>query len=85
MGKETGWDAPPYEMNRVVRIPQAIPELGVEAGDGGVIDFARERSDGTILLNVEIPKDGGYSVGFATILVLADGSLQLVSYTRLDV
>ncbi len=85
MATETGWDAPPYEMNRVMRIPQAIPELGVEAGDGGVIDFAHERPDGTILLNVEIPKNGGYSVGSATILVLADGSLQFVSYTRLNV
>jgi hypothetical protein len=29
---ETGWEAPPYEPLRSVRIPEAIPELGVEAG-----------------------------------------------------
>lgn len=78
--KERDWWAPPYEMNRVVRIPEAIPELGVEAGDGAVIDSAY--NEGRMLF-VEIPREGGWTVGFASLEVLPDGSLHLVGYSTL--
>ena len=78
------WDAPPCEMNRIVRIPEAVPELGVEPGDSGVIDCAHDLGDGKLLLNVEVPKDGGVSAGFLDVEVLPEGSLRVVGYSRLS-
>ncbi len=79
-GDSSKRDAPPYEMNRVVRIPEAIPELGMEAGDAGVIDSVH---DGRILF-VEVPKPGGISAGFVTIEIGADGPERVMDYSRLS-
>jgi hypothetical protein len=75
------WDASPYEMNRVVRIPTAVPELGVEPGDRGVVAHVW---DGGRMLDVEIPKLGGVSAGFVDLEVSPDGSTYVVGYSTLS-
>ncbi len=83
-GEASGWDAPPYETNRVIRIPTAVPELGVESGDGGVIDIAYRGRSGNLVLLVEVPKDGGTSAGLLDVEVLPGGSLRVLNHTVLD-
>lgn len=50
-----------YRALDVVPIPEAIPELGVEAGDLGVVDFVYDEGRG---LHVEIAHKDGTTAGF---------------------
>ncbi len=81
--EESKWDAPPYEMNRVVRIPEAIPELGLEAGDGAVIHSVREVGGGTRLL-AEVSGPEAPCDAIIYIEVLPDHTLRLVGYSKLS-
>ena len=60
-----------YKELESVEIPEAVPELGVKAGDRGVIATVW---DGGRMLDVEVPKPGGTSAGFVDIEVLPDGA-----------
>lgn len=64
-----------------VEIPDAVPELGVQPGDRGVIEHIY---DGGRMLSVEVPKPGGASVGFVDIDVSGDGP-RVVAYSKLTV
>jgi hypothetical protein len=70
-----------------VRIPEDVPELGVKAGDSGVIvnmwegEFEGRR--GTWLL-VEMPLDDGTSSGFVDLEVRPDGSVAVVGHWKLS-
>ncbi len=70
-----------------VRIPEDVPEIGVRAGDSGVIvdrwagEFEGRR--GTWLL-VEMPLDDGTSSGFVDLEVRPDGSVAVVGYWPLS-
>jgi hypothetical protein len=63
-----------------VRIPENVTELGVAAGDAGVISSVW---DGGRMLDVEIPKEGGVSAGFVDLEVRLDGSTKVVGYSTL--
>ena len=79
--EESGWDAPPYEMNRVVRIPEAIPELSVEAGVAAVIDSVYD--DGRMLL-VDVSGPEAPCDALIHIEVPPEGSaLSVVGYSKL--
>jgi hypothetical protein len=64
-----------------IEIPGAVPELGVEAGDRGVIAHVW---DGGRMLDVEIPKPGGTSAGFVDIDV-GGGRPRVVSYSKFSI
>lgn len=69
-----------YRELDAISIPEAVPELGVEAGDSGVIEAVYD--DGR-MLSVEVPRDDGTSVGFVDIEVGPE--LHVVSYSPLSV
>jgi hypothetical protein len=50
-----------YRALDLVPIPEPIPELGVEAGDLGVVDFVYNEGRG---LHVEIGREDGTTAGF---------------------
>ena len=63
-----------------IEIPEAVPELGVEAGGTGVVEavYAGERT-----LSVEVPRDDGTSVGFVGIELDRSGAMRVIGYSRL--
>lgn len=69
-----------YKMLDSVPIPEAIPELGIEAGTMGVVDSVYD--EGRMLL-VEVPRPGGTSVGLVDIRVDPGGVTRVVGYSRL--
>ncbi len=69
-----------YKEFESVEIPAAVPELGVAAGDRGVVAHVW---DGGRMLDVEIPKAGGTSAGFVDLEVLLGGRLRVVGHSRL--
>lgn len=81
--KESKWGAPPYEPNRVVRIPESIPELGFEPGEGGCIDSVYSLEDGTSILLVEVSGPEAPCDALINVLAMPDGALRVVSYSRL--
>ena len=50
-----------YQALDLVPIPEKIPELGIEAGDLGVVDFVYDEGCG---LHVEIGREDGSTAGF---------------------
>lgn len=50
-----------YRALDLVPIPEDIPELGVKAGDLGVVDFVYDEGRG---LHVEIGREDGTTAGF---------------------
>ncbi len=70
-----------YEELQMVAIPEDIPELGVKAGAMGTIATVY---DGGRMLDVEVSREDGSTVGFMDLKVGEDGSLCLVAYTPLD-
>jgi hypothetical protein len=62
-----------------VRIPEDVPELGVVAGDSGVI----VNMYGTWLL-VEMPLADGTSSGFVDLEVREDGTVAVVGHWKLS-
>ena len=61
-----------------IEIPEAVPELGVEVGESGVIEAVY---DGGRMLSVGVPRDDGTSVGFVGIEVAPE--MRVVSFSRL--
>ena len=62
-----------HELERV-----AIPELGVEAGAMGTL--ATVYDDGR-MLDVEVSREDGVTIGFVDLEVAEDGSLSLIAFT----
>ena len=60
-----------------LEVPSAVPELGVEAGERGVVLHVWNEGR---MLDVEIPKPGGKSAGFVDIEVARDGTLRVVGH-----
>jgi hypothetical protein len=69
-----------YRELEMVAIPESIPELGIEAGTMGTI--ATVYDDGR-MLDVEVSREDGTTVGFVDLKVAEDGSLNLVAFTPL--
>ena len=63
-----------------IEIPDAVPELGIEPGDRGVIEHIY---DGGRMLSVEVPKPGGISAGFVDIDV-SGAEPRVVAYSKLS-
>ena len=53
-----------YETSDVIRMPEPIEELGIEAGRVGVVDCVYD--EGRMLL-VEVPRPDGTTIGFVDI------------------
>ncbi len=70
-----------YEELEMVAIPKGVPELGIEAGAMGTIATVYA---GGRMLDVEVSREDGSTVGFVDLKVGEDGSLSLVAYTPLD-
>lgn len=70
-----------YEKLEMVAISEDVPELGIEAGTMGTIAtvYCGER-----MLDVEVSREDGATVGFVDLEVREDGSLSLVAYTPLS-
>jgi len=64
-----------YEETDLFTIPEDVPELGVEAGDLGTI--ATVYDDGR-MLDVEIGRDDGSTIGFVDVRIEDDGSSHVV-------
>lgn len=67
-----------YKELEMVAVPEDIPELGIEAGTMGTIVTVY---DGGRMLDVEVSREDGTTVGFVDLEVGEDGSLSLVAYT----
>lgn len=61
-----------------VPIPENIPELGVEAGDLGTVDFVYDDGRG---LHVEIGREDGTTVGFVQLEFDGEHSWRVVAYS----
>ncbi len=69
-----------YKELDVVAIPEDVAELGVKAGDRGVIATIW---DSGRMLDVEMPRDDGTSSGFVDLEVRPDGSTVVVGHAVL--
>ena len=67
-----------YRELEMVAIPEDIPELGIEAGTMGTI--ASVYDDGR-MLDVEVSREDGATIGFVDLKVAEDGSLSLITFT----
>jgi hypothetical protein len=67
-----------YRELGMVAIPEGIPELGIEAGTMGTI--ATVHDDGR-MLDVEVSREDGTTIGFVDLKVAEDGSLSLIAFT----
>lgn len=67
-----------YKALDMVPIPESIPELGIEAGDLGVVDFVYDEGRG---LHVEISREDGTTTGFVQ-LEAAEGVYGVASSWR---
>lgn len=70
-----------YEELEMVAVPEDVPELGVEAGDEGVVSRVY---DGGRRLLVEIGREDGTSAGFVDLKVGEDGIPSVVGYSLLS-
>lgn len=67
-----------YRELEMVAIPEGVPELGIEAGTMGTI--ATVYDDGR-MLDVEVSREDGVTIGFVDLKVAEDGSLSLIAFT----
>jgi len=67
-----------YRELDMVTIPESVPELGIEAGAMGTI--ATVYDDGR-MLDVEVSREDGATIGFVDLKVADDGSLSLIAFT----
>lgn len=67
-----------YEELDVVVVPEDVPELRIKAGETGTIAGIYDEGR---MLDVEISREDGTTVGFVDLEVEEDGSLKLVAYT----
>ena len=70
-----------YRELEMVAIPEAVPEFGIEAGAPGTIATVYDEGR---MLDVEVSRHDGVTVGFADLKVSKDGSLSLVAFTPLS-
>jgi hypothetical protein len=70
-----------YRELEMVGIPEGIPELGIEAGIMGTI--ATVYDDGR-MLDVEVSREDGATIGFVDLKVAEDGTLSLIAFTPFD-
>ncbi len=70
-----------YEELEMVAIPKGILELGIEAGTIGTIATVY---GGGRMLDVEVSREDGTTIGFVELEVGEDDSLRLVAYTPLS-
>lgn len=69
-----------YRELEIVTIPEDVPELGIEAGAMGTI--ATIYDDGR-MLDAEVSREDGSTVGFVDLKIAEDGSLSIVAATLL--
>ena len=73
-----------YRELDLIPIPENIPELGVEAGEPGVIDFVYDDGRG---MYVEVSREDGTTVGFVQLEADTEAedarSWRVVAYSRL--
>ena len=69
-----------YRELETVAIPEDVPELGIVAGTLGTVATVY---DAGRMLDVEVSREDGTTVGFVDLKVGEDGSLALVAYTTL--
>lgn len=69
-----------YRESEMVAIPEDVPELGIKAGAMGTI--ATIYDDGR-MLDVEVSREDGATIGFVDLKLAEDGSLSLVAVTPL--
>lgn len=67
-----------YRELEMVAIPEDIPELGIEAGTMG--NIATVYDDGR-MLDVEVSREDGATIGFVDLRVAENGTLTLVAFT----
>jgi len=65
------------ELERIA-VPEDVPELGIEAGTLGTIATVYDEGR---MLDVEVSREDGTTVGFVDLKVREDGSLSLIAYT----
>jgi hypothetical protein len=70
-----------YRELEMVAIPEDVRELGIKAGAMGTI--ATVYDDGR-MLDVEVSREDGATIGFVDLKVAEDGSLSLVAYTPFE-
>jgi len=74
-----------YRALDLVPIPEDVPELGVKAGDYGVVDFVYDDGRG---LHVEIGREDGSTAGFVQLEACpaADGkdAWRVAAYTPIN-
>ncbi len=74
-----------YRELDLVPIPEDVPDLGVKAGDTGVVDFVYDGGHG---LHVEIPREDGTSIGFVQLeagsRAVGEYVWQVVSYSHVE-
>ena len=70
-----------YRELEMVAIPEEVSELGIKAGAMGTI--ATVYNDGW-MLDVEVSRENGATIGFVDLKGAEDGSLSLVAYTPLE-
>ena len=67
-----------YRELEMVAIPEGIPERGIEAGTMGTIVTIYD--DGR-MLDVEVSREDGVTIGFVDFRVADDHSLSLIAFT----
>ncbi len=70
-----------YEELETVAIPEDVPALGIEAGALGTVVTVYS---GGRMLDVEVSRKDGTTVGFLDLKVGEEGSLSQVAYTPLS-
>lgn len=69
-----------YREHGLFAVPEDVPELGVKAGDPGVISGVYE---GGRLLGLEIAHEDGTSSGFVDVRLDRGGAPRVVGYSSL--
>jgi hypothetical protein len=69
-----------FKEHGIFTVPEDVPELGVKAGDPGVIAGVYE---GGHLLDLEIPREDGTSAGFVDVRLDGRGVPHVVGHSSL--
>ncbi len=67
-----------YRALDLVPIPEDVPEIDVEAGDLGTVDFVYDEGRG---LHVEIAREDGTTAGFVQLEFDGENSWHVVAYS----
>ncbi len=74
--------APPYEPLKAVRLPDPIPDIGMEAGTYGCIDRVYDGGKGIKMMLVDFSSADGPSA-LVGMEILPDSSLRIVGHSEL--